>query len=405
MNTINSNEVANIENDIFGNTENMLPKNDITKTDDEINEKYLKGEIRIVTEQARYPLNTIKDMFSTDDYDLYPDFQRRNRWNRNQQSKLIESFIINVPIPPIFLYEKDYSIYEVMDGLQRITAIKEFYENKYALEGLEMWPELNGKIYSELPDQIRKGIDRRYISSIILLKETAKDQETANYLKQLVFSRINSGGAKLEDQEYRNALHPGKFNSLIIDLAKNPQFCEIFEIPIQDTSEDKDEDENLRNNSRYNTMKDVETVLRFYAMRKIDMWNNGTLSKFLTFFLERANNLPQNVIDYYRELFEKTIKLAFNIYGENTFAMWKKRNNESEYKWTKKPIISVYDPLMVVLSEKIEKADFLVSKKDEIVEGTKKLFQENNTLLSGRNTSSSNVKERMNIFRSYFNSL
>ena len=119
-----------------------------TKTDEEINEKYLKGEVRIVTEQARYPLSTIKDMFNGKDYILNPDFQRRLRWDRIKQSKLIESFIINVPIPPIFLYEKDYSVYEVMDGLQRITAIKEFYEDKYALEGLEIWPELNSKKYS-----------------------------------------------------------------------------------------------------------------------------------------------------------------------------------------------------------------------------------------------------------------
>lgn len=77
-----------------------------TKTDEEINEKYLKGEVRIVTEQARYPLSTIKDMFNGKDYILNPDFQRRLRWDRIKQSKLIESFIINVPIPPIFLYEK-----------------------------------------------------------------------------------------------------------------------------------------------------------------------------------------------------------------------------------------------------------------------------------------------------------
>ena len=126
-----------------------------TKTDEEINEKYLKGEVRIVTEQARYPLSTIKDMFNGKDYILNPDFQRRLRWDRIKQSKLIESFIINVPIPPIFLYEKDYSVYEVMDGLQRITAIKEFYEDKYALEGLEIWPELNSKKYSSLPSTQR----------------------------------------------------------------------------------------------------------------------------------------------------------------------------------------------------------------------------------------------------------
>ena len=89
---------------------------------------------------------------------------------------------------------------------------------------------------------MRKGIDRRYISSIILLKETAKDSKAALALKQLVFSRINSGGAKLEDQEYRNALYSGVFNKLTIELARNATFCEIFDIPQPTETENLSED-------------------------------------------------------------------------------------------------------------------------------------------------------------------
>jgi hypothetical protein len=90
-----------------------------------------------------------------------------------------------------------------MDGLQRLTAIAQFYKNGFELEGLQEWPELNGFKYSNLPDQVRKGIDRRYLSSIILLQETAKDEKEAKRLKQLVFERINSGGALLTFQESR----------------------------------------------------------------------------------------------------------------------------------------------------------------------------------------------------------
>lgn len=114
-------------------------------SDEEINEKYISGEVRIVTEQARYPLDTICTMLNSGKYLLRPDFQRRRRWDRSKQSRLIESFIMNIPIPPIFLYEYEFSKYEVMDGLQRLTAIKEFYDDKFSLEGLEYWKELNGK--------------------------------------------------------------------------------------------------------------------------------------------------------------------------------------------------------------------------------------------------------------------
>src|SRR5579862_9163717 len=87
----------------------------VDSSDSEINAKYIAGETRIVTEQARYPLNTIAGMVDSDDYELNPDFQRRHRWSAEKQSRLIESFIMNVPVPPIFLYEDKYSHYEVMD--------------------------------------------------------------------------------------------------------------------------------------------------------------------------------------------------------------------------------------------------------------------------------------------------
>ncbi|XWK88512.1 MAG: DUF262 domain-containing protein [Phormidium sp.] len=81
--------------------------------------------------------------------DLQPFYQRRLRWDEKKQSRLIESFLINIPVPPIILFEKEYNFYEVMDGQQRITAIRDFYENKLRLTGLELWSELNGRTYYE----------------------------------------------------------------------------------------------------------------------------------------------------------------------------------------------------------------------------------------------------------------
>ena len=152
-------------------------------------------------------------------------------------------------------------------------------------------------------------------------------------------------------------------------------------------------------------MKDVETVLRFFAMLKVDFWENITLSKFLDLFLERANKLPDDAVEYYKNLFEHTIQLAYDIYGEKAFCMWKKNSKGDTYRWTKRATTVIYDPLMVVLSENIDKSEHLLSMKDGIVNGTKELFERNDELLNGRNTSSSNVKERIRIFREYFNSL
>ena len=146
-----------------------------------INEKYMKGETRLVTEQARYPLPTLKELFSKEStYELQPDFQRRKgRWSIEKKSKLIESFIINVPVPPVFLYEVSFANYEVMDGLQRISTIIDYYNDEFELTGLDQWAELNGMKYSELPEKIKEGIDRRYLSSIILLNESASNPQKA----------------------------------------------------------------------------------------------------------------------------------------------------------------------------------------------------------------------------------
>ena len=255
-------------------------------TDEEINKKYISGEVRIVTEQARYPLDTICSMLNSGKYDLRPDFQRRKRWDRSKQSRLMESFIMNIPIPPIFLYEYDYSRYEVMDGLQRLTAIQEFYDDKYSLEGLEYWTELNGRKYSDLPAEIKSGIDRRYLSSIILLKETANSKTKADEMKQLVFERINSGGAKLEYQESRNALYSGGFNDLAINLSRNEYFCRIFDIPISGGDDTTVETEELANNTMYKTMADVEMVIRFFAMRYVEFYEGIPLKVFFDKFTD-----------------------------------------------------------------------------------------------------------------------
>lgn len=294
-------------------------------SDEEINEKYISGEVRIVTEQARYPLDTICTMLNSGKYLLRPDFQRRRRWDRSKQSRLIESFIMNIPIPPIFLYEYEFSKYEVMDGLQRLTAIKEFYDDKFPLEGLEYWKELNGKKYSELPLEIKSGIDRRYLSSLILLKETANSKTKADEMKQLVFERINSGGAKLEYQESRNALHSGKFNDLVITLSRNEYFCKIFDIPISE-----EETEELACNTMYKTMADVEMVVRFFAMRYLDDYEGITLKVFFDKFTDSANKLSQSVLDDYQHVFEQTIKLFMIFMASRLFvciSKFQEKNN------------------------------------------------------------------------------
>jgi Protein of unknown function DUF262 len=124
-----------------------------------INERYVRGEGRIVIESNREKLPGFVNQLRDPNYmDLRPFYQRRPRWDVKTQSLLIESFIMNIPVPPVFLYERDFNSYEVMDGQQRITAIRDFYANTFKLRGLETWPELNGRSYTTLPEKFGRGL-------------------------------------------------------------------------------------------------------------------------------------------------------------------------------------------------------------------------------------------------------
>jgi hypothetical protein len=374
-------------------------------SEEQINEKYAKGDVRIVTEQGRFQLTTIESILDGTDYILNPEFQRRHRWDIVRKSRLVESFIMNVPVPPIFLYEVDYSLYEVMDGLQRLTSLYEFYKDKFALTGLEEWEELNGLTYSQLPSQVRKGIDRRYLSSIILLKETAKTSEEAQRLKQLVFERINSGGEKLEPQETRNALYNGKLNQLCIKLARNELFCRIWEIP-EPTTEELDGGKlpgELTENPLFKKMTDVELVLRFFAFRHIDSWERMPLEDFLDFFLKQGNLFSQEVIENYQLLFEGTIKLVYDVLGNEAFNLYRIRNGD--WKWYRRPTKVVFDPIMQVFSEHIHNPQLLIDKNMDIQEGLTYFYQENYDDFEGRNTGKSHVITRIQKMREFINGI
>jgi len=386
-------------------------------TKDDINDKYIRGDIRIVTEQARYPLSTIVTMLDSGDYNLNPEFQRRRRWSRLKQSKLIESFIMNVPIPPIFLYEVEYSQYEVMDGLQRLTAISEFYKDKFTLTGLDQWPELNGMNYANLPDQVCRGIDRRYLSSIILLQETARDPSEADRLKQLVFERINSGGDKLEPQESRNALYNGPLNQRCIKLARTASFCKMWGIPAEDDLEknstpvidslsfdepdlaDLEYDsslEILHDNALYRKMQDVELVLRFFAYRQLTDFEQGRLRDFLDAYLKEGNRMKTTVLEKLESLFRETSDFVYNVLGERAFFLLRKKR-KGQWVWYERPTKVLYDPIMFAFSRYIDKHTVLIEKGGLIKEGLEKLYQEKSDAFKGRSTNKEDILKRMKL--------
>ena len=202
-----------------------------TATPTQIERMYDSGENRVTQERNDFFLPQIRDFVRDKKWlNLRPEYQRRLVWDKKKKSLFIESLLMNVPVPPVFLYEYDLNRYEVMDGQQRLNSILEFYDNRLVLTGLETWSALNGLTYSECPPRIRAGLDRRRLSANILLAESVKNAEDAEFIRKTVFERLNTGGQPLNAQELRNSLYSGPFNELVIKLARTPLFQQLWGI-------------------------------------------------------------------------------------------------------------------------------------------------------------------------------
>jgi hypothetical protein len=364
-------------------------------SDEDINIKYGSRELRIVTESNREQLpNFVEALKRPGWMKLRPSYQRRPRWDRERQSRLIESFIMNIPVPPLFVYESDLAKYEVMDGQQRITAVLEFYTNIYPLEGLQQWPELNGRIYDKLPSEIRKGLDRRSISYIVLLKESASTSEEETLLRQQVFERLNTGAVKLSHQEIRNSLYQGKFNRVLLEVTRNPVHRAAWGVPAYTPNEDQKLSDELAKNTNYIMMRDVEIALRFFALRHAEHYQRG-MKGFLDLYMVRSQSFSDDDIQFLKSLFERTIDLAFRIYEGLLFKPWEPKSRE----WSDKSQVAFADAVMVGLSRHLDRSQLLVEKRATVIAQTKRLFEDNpQGTFTGRGNTKQDVQDRIRLF-------
>ncbi|WP_321922958.1 GmrSD restriction endonuclease domain-containing protein [Paraburkholderia guartelaensis] len=363
---------------------------------EEINQKYAKRELRIVTETNREQLPNFVQAMQRDGWlKLQPFYQRRQRWDDKRKSKLIESFIMNIPVPPCFLYESDFARYEVMDGQQRISAVADFYENRFKLKGLEQWPELNGLIYDRLPSEVRRGLDRRSISYIVLLKESANTRDEELLLRQQVFERLNTGGVELENQEVRHCIYHNEFDDLLIELSRHPAMRDAWGLVRYEKEEDRNPPQKLLSNPHFSKMRDVEFVLRCLALRHVERYRGG-MQRFLDEYMVRSRHFGSDDIHFLRHLFGETIELAQQIFGDILFRPWNVKADD----WAPKPHIAYADALMVALSERLEDKVVLANARAHIVAGAKRLVEEEPVgTFTGQGNTREAVESRIAAFR------
>ncbi|MDM8551274.1 DUF262 domain-containing protein [Desulfobacterales bacterium HSG2] len=307
-----------------------------------LSEKYSKSQLRIVRTTIDYSLYTLKQSLSDRNYiNLSPGYQRRNRWDIRKKSQLIESFLMNIPVPPIFLFEKDYNQYEVMDGRQRLEAINSYLNNIFLLEGLEFWKELEGLMFDELPMTIQRGLLRRTLSAIVLLAETSQIDEPETDVRMALFKRLNTGGVQLNPQELRNALYPGKFNDMLIRIARSELFTRVWGIPPKTPDEEENPSQSLIKSTLYKTMADCELVLRFFAIKETILSNlRGSLRRLLDQCMLRHQDDTAENINAQEEHFTVCLNKLFKTFDHRPFVL----------PAANKPSRPLYDALMVATS-------------------------------------------------------
>jgi hypothetical protein len=295
-------------------------------SDQDPDEFYRLNAFRVVYQTNNFLLPQISDLISSRKViNIRPEYQRRLRWSDKQKSRLIESLLLNIPIPPVFFFESRAAEYEVMDGQQRLNAIKEFLNNDFKLKGLTvLWP-LNGLTYSNLPPRVSRGLKRSVVSAITLLLESDVEEVTGrgisnSDIRRFIFDRLNTGGKPLNAQELRNAIYPSKFNDSIINITRNRVFTTIWGIPNYTEADPNDYYENPRRqrNRLYSTMGDCEIVLRYFALQDGDHIR-GSMRGILDECMRRFMKLSEEQCGEMEKSYISRLELANRIFSGKPF--------------------------------------------------------------------------------------
>lgn len=282
------------------------------------------------TKSLDLSFNELLDMYKSQELIIDPEYQRLFRWGLGQQSRFIESLLLEMPIPPIFVIEQEEGIYELIDGLQRISTYMHFRgehpdytnddsdkaESKFlVLNGCDICESLNGLTYPKLPKTLEIRLKRNFIRVEVLRKESDPR------LRYHMFKRLNTGGSKLSDQEVRNCtirLLDSKFNNFLIKCSQ----YKSFENCISNINSEKIE-------QKY----DQELVLRFFAVKNRQDKYVHDVASYLTECMEYFS--LSDSFDYEKEedIFNKTFDLLNKTLGNKTFSPATQKRNKLASKF------------------------------------------------------------------------
>ena len=360
---------------------------------------FAKNAFRVVYQTNNFFLPQIRDLIDKGEVlNLRPEYQRRLRWSVVQKSKLVESLLLNIPVPPIFLYESDAARYEVMDGQQRLNAVREFIAGDFALSGLTVLGPLNGLRYSRCPPRIKRALDRSSLAAIVLLLESEPERVVGRLsltdIRRFIFDRLNTGGTKLNPQEIRNALNPGVLNKVIIDLTRSALFTKVFDIPpyVETDPNDYYEDPARQRNLLYATMGDCQLVLRYFALKDPDNIRGSMRSMLDRAMCVDISEEQGNILEAeYKERFS----FLYDLFQQRPFEL------PPDDKGRIRVSAAVYDSSMVAANELWTERAAIASDAQQVRARMTAALADHQqlTVLTGAGNTASAVKERIALMR------
>ena len=341
--------------------------------------------IKIRTKSLDVSFNELYDMYKNGELIISPDYQRFFRWEEEKQSRFIESLILEMPVPPIFVIEEDDGIYELIDGLQRISSYLHFRgenfntndekESFLILSGCDIVKELNGLNFNQLPKALQIKIKRSFVRMEVIRKESEVS------LKYHMFKRLNTGGELLSAQEIRNCtirLLGSKGINFLEECSKNNDFKNA----IRRIGKDK-----------FDKRYDQELVLRFFAIKN-DIENyKYPVTEYLTRYLEKitVDEVEFN-LEKEKSIFDRTFKFINEHWNEAAFSG---KNDKGTIK--NQFVLYYFDAMSIAIANDIDNIELFPSKEKFVNNMNKIKFGDG--LKSYSTGSISGVKARINLFK------
>lgn len=323
--------VLELENNRF---KILKRSNDIDEVDDSLNEKLdelaiqvieaiqqgydlsdvnLKDDIKpydpekIRVEPKNFPLKQIYDMIKSGDLQLYPNFQRNLVWDNFRKSRLIESVLLRIPLPMFYFSQDDEGVLFVVDGLQRLNAIKEFMDNKLILKNLEYLDQYEGKTYSDKGNAIDDKHRRWFNMTQIVVNVI--DPQSPTRVKYDIFRRLNTGGRPLNAQELRNCLSYNGLRETLRKMATLSSFKQATGGSISDVR-----------------MEAQELALRFIYFSRLTAQSlmgltsySGNIDDSLDDLVDNIGRMPAKDLNNYVDAYDKAMRISYHLFGRHTF--------------------------------------------------------------------------------------